>query len=121
VTDAPQPAASSAAVPEAPPPQEESMTVGGILQRILNFESFSVLQATIALGRVIYILHRAVGRRGGGGSALRGDVGALSLRGCTTACCTGSGAGTCSGSTCPPTASAPVPSTIDAVNPRPGS
>jgi hypothetical protein len=45
------------------------MTVGGILQRILNFESFSVLIATIALGRVIYILHPAVRRRGGGGSA----------------------------------------------------
>jgi ribose transport system permease protein len=61
VTDAPQPAASSAAAPEAPPPPDESLTVGGVVQRILNFESFSVFVATIALGLVIYILHPAFG------------------------------------------------------------
>jgi ribose transport system permease protein len=64
VTDAQQPAASTAAAPEAPPPQEESLTLGGIVQRILNFECFSVLVATIALGLVIYILHPAFGNAG---------------------------------------------------------
>ena len=61
MTDAPQPAAGSAAAPEAPPPPEESLTVTGIAQRIINFESFSVFIATIALGLVIYILHPGFG------------------------------------------------------------